>query len=65
MTRRGERAAVGVGGDRRWQFEAIRVMRSEGWRSEGACRVLGVSESGFCARVEPAAIGYGRSATGG
>ena len=31
-------------------------MRSEGLPTQVACRVLGVSESGFYARVEPATI---------
>ena len=32
-------------------------MRSEGLPTQVACWVLGVSESGFYARVEPATIG--------
>ncbi len=34
-------------------------MRSEGLPTQVACRVLGVSESGFYARVEPATLGTG------
>jgi len=42
-----QRVAESAGGDRRGRFEAIQTMRDEGQRSEVACRVLEVSESGF------------------
>ena len=42
-----QRVAVSTGGVRRRRFEAIQTMRTEGLPARVACRVLGVSESGF------------------